>query len=132
MSVVLLEAAVGGLLVLWASGVWGAVHRGFFLLAGATTGLCALGAWAVAGLGLRRVPGPAAVWALSGLALLAALAVLWQVLLLAQRPRAARLVGIAATVVGVVVLGLVGAVRGGHVARGILELMLGALFLGST
>ena len=35
MIVILLETAVGGLVVLWLSGVWGKVRRGYFLLAGA-------------------------------------------------------------------------------------------------
>jgi hypothetical protein len=132
MSVLLLETAVGGSLVLWASGVWGAVRRGFFLLTGATTALCALGAWEVARLELPRVASPVAGPALSGFALLSALTVLWLVVLVSQRPGAARLMGLAATAVGVVVLGLVGAVRGRPVTRGILELALGALFLGSA
>jgi hypothetical protein len=132
MAVILLEAAVGCSVVLWLGGVWGAVRRGFFLLAGTTTALCALGAWAISRPALSEATSAAAARAGAGLALLAGLSVLWPLLLLAGRPRLARLVGLAASAAGVVVLGLVGALAAGAVARGVLQLGLGALFLGST
>src|SRR5680860_693747 len=72
MSVVLLESAVGAAVVLWASGVWGVVKRGFFLLTGSTVALCALAAFQL----LRTQAGdgavPAAgVWVLGALTALA-------------------------------------------------------------
>jgi hypothetical protein len=132
MAVVLLETAAGCSLVLWLGGVWGAVRRGFFLLAGAMIAMCALGAWAVARAELARAQMPWAGRAGTGLAVLAGLSVLWPILLLARRPREARVVGLAATAVGLVTLGLLGAVRGQAALRGTLELGLGALILGST
>jgi hypothetical protein len=132
MSVVLAEAAAGCSLVLWFGGVWGAVRRGFFLLTGVTIALCAFGAWAVARSELGRSPMPWAGRAGVGLAALTVLSMLWPLLLLARRPREARIVGLVATAVGLVTLGLLGAVRGQAPLRGALALLLGALFLGST
>ncbi|MDP8977891.1 MAG: hypothetical protein M3N17_04855 [Actinomycetota bacterium] len=130
MSVVLLEGAVGGAFVLWASGVWGAVKRGFFLLTGTTIALCALGALQL----LRTQSGagtvPAAgVWALGAFTVLAWL---WQGLLLARRDAAARAVGLAASVAGVASLVPVAALGDAGVASSLVQLALGSLFLGST
>jgi hypothetical protein len=148
MAVILLEAAVGGAVVLWASGVWGAVRRGFFLLTGVTLALCAVGAWAVsrsavtqarqaleagaAGAALEAAAGPAGQRMLTGLAVFAGLAVLWQILLVARQDAASRIVGLATTAAGVVALVLFGLARGTAPALAIAELALGALFLGST
>jgi hypothetical protein len=147
-AVILLEAAAGGAVVLWASGVWGAVRRGFFLLTGVTVALCAVGAWAVARAGVDQArtaveagvtdvavdaaAGPAGQRMLTGLAVFAVLAVLWQVLLGVRQDAASRVAGLAATAAGVVALVLFGLVRGTAPALAVTELLLGALFLGST
>lgn len=130
MSVVLLESAVGGAVVLWASGVWGVVKRGFFLLTGTTIALCALTAFQL----LRTQSGagavPAAgVWALGALT---ALAWLWQALLLARRDTAARVVGLAASATGVASLVPLAALGDAGVVSSLVQLALGSLFLGST
>ncbi|MDQ3973707.1 MAG: hypothetical protein M3276_05140 [Actinomycetota bacterium] len=65
MSIILLEAAAGGALVLWATGTWGAVRRGFFLLTGVTVTLCAFGAWSLAASGVRSAE---AAWAAGAVA----------------------------------------------------------------
>jgi len=128
MCVLLLEAAVGGSVVLWASGVWGAVRRGFFLLCGVTVALCAVGAWAIARTELAGTDGGSAVVALG---VFAALAVAWQVLLVARRDAVARIVGLVAAAAGVVALVVFGTLREDALAATV-ELALGALFLGAT
>ena len=126
MTVILLEAAAGGAVVVWGSGVWGAVRRGFFLLIGVTLALCALGAWALA-----RSQAPAGP-EITALGLFAGLLVAWQVLLLARREGASRVLGLAGTATGVVALVLFGVAHGTRPAFAVAELALGSLFLGST
>lgn len=125
MSVILLEAAVGGAVVLWASGVWGAVRRGFFLLIGSTLALSAIGAWAIT---RSQVSGPQ----VTVLGIFAALLVAWQVLLVARQEGVSRVVGLAGTAVGVAGLVMFGLAHGVRPGLAVLELALGALFLGST
>lgn len=125
MSVILLEAAVGGAVVLWASGVWGAVRRGFFVLTGSTLALCAVGAWAV-------TRGQAAGPEVTALGVFAGLLVAWQALLLARQEALSRVVGMAGAAVGVVALVLFGLAHGIRPGLAVAELLLGALFLGST
>lgn len=127
MSVILLEAAVGGAAVLWASGVWGALRRGFFLLTGSTLAVCALSAWLI-----TRSQSPAGAADVLALGAFAGLLVVWQLLLLARRPRASRAVGLLAAAAGVVALVTFAAVHGNRPALATAELFLGALFLGSS
>lgn len=131
-TVLLLETAVGGSVVLWASGVWGVVRRGFFLLSGLTVAVCAVGAWAVARPELGAAAVPAADGARVGLGLFAALAVLWQVLLLAGREQASRVAGLATAVAGVGALVAFAPVRGTAPVLAFAELALGSVFLGSA
>lgn len=131
MAVILLEAAVGGSIVLWASGVWGEVRRGFFLLTGITVALCAAGAWAL----VRSEPAaadPDGGRVVLGLAVLAGLCSVWVVLLLARLQRGAHAVGLVACVAGLAVLPLFAQLRDDAVLAGVAELVLGALFLGSA
>ncbi|CAN5185912.1 MAG: hypothetical protein H0V93_03675 [Euzebyales bacterium] len=146
MAIVLLETAVGGSVVLWASGVYGNVRRGFFLLAGITLAFCAWGAWAVTGSAVEQaaavgpagdptvaaVTGPAGARMLVALAIFAGLMIAWQVLLLIRDGALARGVGLLAAIAGVVALVTFGLARGLDPAFAIAELALGALFLGST
>lgn len=126
MAVILLETAVGGAVVLWAGGVWGKVRRGFFLLTGITLALCAAGAWALVA---REVAGAAA----TAIGVFTGLLVLWQVLLAVRADAVSRLVGLAAALAGVVTLPLLaGATRDAGVARGVAELALGSVFLGTA
>ena len=125
MSVILLETAVGGAVVMWAGGVWGVVRRGFFVLTGVFLALCAAGAWALTGTGAGT--------ASTLLAAFTGLLVLWQVLLLAGRETASRAVGLAAALAGLLVLpAFAAATRDGAVVRGVAELVLGSAFLGSA
>jgi hypothetical protein len=148
MAVVLLETAVGGALILWSSGVYGNVRRGFFLLTGVTLAFCAFGAWAVSRSAidtaqqrvaagapvdqtLALITGTAGSRALVALGVFAALMIAWQVLLLIRDNALARGVGLVAAATGVVALVLFGMTRP-DAGLAIAELSLGALFLGST
>lgn len=131
MAVILLEAAVGACVVLWASGVWGAVRRGFFLLTGTTIALCAAGAWAL----VQSEPvaaTPEGARAVLGLAALTALCVVWVALLLTKLQRGAHAVGLVACAVGLAVLPLFAQLREQAVLAGVVELLGGALLLGSA
>lgn len=131
MAVILLEAAVGASLVLWASGVWGAVRRGFFLLTGITIALCAAGAWAL----VRSEPvaaTPEGMRAALGLGVFVALCAGWVVLLLAKLQRAALVVGLASCAAGLAVFPLIAQLQQRAMLAGVAELLLGGLFLGST
>jgi hypothetical protein len=130
MAIILMETAVGAAVLLWATGVWGVVRRGFFLLAGSTVALCAAGAWAITAAETGASAGAAR--AVTALAVFTVLSVLWQVLLVARQEGASRIVGLGAAVAGVVALLLFAGVREREVGLGALELLMGALFLGST
>lgn len=125
MAVILLEAAVGGSLILWASGVWGVVRRGFFLLTGLTVAVCAAGTWAIAASqdAGGRVELALAVFTLA--------TVLSQAALASRLATAGRVIGVAAVPAGVWALVETGLLRA-NAAAAIAELALGALFLGST
>ena len=97
--VLLLEAAVGGLALLWVAPLWGVVRPGFFKLAGAVITVCAACAWAAGRSALDGAGGRAEL-AVQALGVFALAAVAWQVLLYARQPAAARWVGIAALVPG--------------------------------
>lgn len=133
MAVILLEAAVGGAVVLWGTGVWGNVRRGFFVLTGVTLGLCAAGSWAILRGEVAAVGNPPA----SASALVTALAVftillaVWMLLLLVHQQLPATVAGIASAAAGAVSLVLFAQLRGDS-GWALAELALGALFLGST
>jgi hypothetical protein len=131
MAVILLEAAVGGAVVLWASGVWGAARRGFLLLTGVTLALCALGSFLLARRELAGAPIGVAGRVVVTLGALTALLFLWQVLLVARAERLAAAVGLAAAVAGPVALTQFAQLRP-DASYALLELLLGSLFLGSA
>ncbi|MBW3664501.1 MAG: hypothetical protein KY469_15480 [Actinobacteria bacterium] len=145
LAVVLAEAAVGGLAILWASPTWRAVRHGYEILLGSTLALMALGAWASLRTPLDSViesattdtPVQAATWTGRGLAAVAILAGLSAVLLLTRQAMAGRIVGIVSAVVGVVTLVPLALLRTatdspGGFPQGLIELLLGAFFLGAV
>jgi hypothetical protein len=130
MAIILLETAVGAAVLLWATGVWGVVRRGFFVLTGCTVAACAAGAWAITA--AQASSAPAADRAVTALLVFTVLTVVWQVLLVARQEGLSRVVGLVATVAGVVALVLFAGVRDRAVGLAVAELLLGAMFLGST
>lgn len=130
MSVILAETAAGGAVLLWVSGVRGNVRRGFFLLSGIILALCAWGAWATAAAAVVA-PTPAETRSTTVLALFAGMLTVWQLLVLARWPGAG-VAGPAAAVVGVVALLALATAREVRVVQAVVELLAGALFLGSA
>ncbi len=124
MTVILLETAVGGAVVMWAGGVWGEVRRGFFVLTGVFLALCAAGALALTGTDAGIVS--------TTLIALTGLLALWQVLLLAGQERISRIVGLLAALAGVAALPAYATLRDEAVLRGVAQLVLGSVFLGSA
>jgi hypothetical protein len=131
MAVLLAETAVGGTVVLWASGVHDAVRRGFFLLSGVILALCAWAAWATARGAVGQDPTAAEARMVTAFMVFATLLTVWQVLVLA-RLRVERIVGLAAAVLGVGALVTLGLARETRVVLALVELVAGAFFLGST
>ena len=130
MAVLLFETALGGLVLLWVTPLWGVVRPGFFKLAGAVQVTCAGLAWATGRAALAGQGGAArAAVAILGLFALASAA--WQVLLYARRGSAARWVGVAACAPGLAAAGLLAQASGRPLAGGA-ALVAGALFLGAT
>ena len=133
LAVLLLETALGSLLVLFLAPVWGVVKRGYFLLVGWTVFVCALlAAWAAAD-PLAANPGRAAV-ALAGLWSFAALSLAVVALFHLKRFGAARVLSAVASVAGIVAVVGIADVRGpgGEMWGGIAAMLTGAAFLGAT
>jgi hypothetical protein len=141
LALVLAMTAVGGSVLLWFAPTYGAVRQGYEVLTGASIALLAWGAWAslrapVATLAgtPRAADGVLALWLLLGLTGLTVLATVLRALKVpALVPR---LVGAAATVVGLASFVPLAAIRAsgdaaGGVAQGVVELVLGATLMGA-
>jgi hypothetical protein len=131
MTVLLAEAAVGGAVVVWVSGIHDAVRRGFLVLTGVTLTACAWAAWATARGAVAQAPTAAHGRMVAALGVFAGLLTLWQVLVVARR-RISRVVGVTAAVAGVAALVAMALARETRPILALLELLAGAFFLGST
>lgn len=143
LALVLAETCVGGLALLWFGPTWGKVRHGYEILLSSTLALMAWGAWAALKGPLRVLAesggaeAGVAPWGARLLAVTAILAALAALALAVRLPPVlGRVLGIAATLVGIgsfVPLALVRAARdgGGAAALGVLELLLGAFLLGA-
>ena len=142
LALVLAETCVGGLVLLWFAPTWGNVRHGYEVLLSSTLALMGWGAWAALQRPLANLvtaggaAADAAPWAGRLLAATTILAALAAVALLVKLPPVlGRLLGIAATLVGLasfVPLALIRAARDtGGAALGVLELLLGAFLLGA-
>lgn len=132
-AVILLEAAVGALALLWLTPVWGVVKRGFFVLIASTVTVCAVLSLLSARSGLARSGGRAAPTR-TALLLFTALSAALLGALIAKRLRLARWLGLAALPFGVWAIVAIGLLRGsgGTAAKGIVAMLCGAAFLGAT
>lgn len=131
-ALVLAETAAGSAAVLWLTGLWGKVKRGFFILTTATVLVCALLTALTAD--AARAPGsgePARLVALLAIAL-SALAGLSLIALIARRGTAARALGLASVPAGLALLVAMARVAesGGVVAA--FQLLAGAAFMGAA
>lgn len=146
LAVVLAEAAVGGLALLWLGPTWGAVRHGYELLLGTTLALMSWGALAALQVPLETValrrPELAAAAEQLDTALLATtvLAGLAVVALAARAAPVGRWLGIAAVAAGlwsfvpfaILRAERLGAASTGEIAIGVVELLAGALLLGAV
>jgi len=140
LSLILVEFAVGGLVLTWFAPTWGKVRHGYEMLMGSTLALMLWGAWAALRTPMATVVDESAeaaslvAWTSRGLAtaaILTAGAVL--VLAVRQSPLIARIAGILGALAGVATLVPLAGLRAltnGNWAVGVLELVLGSIFLG--
>lgn len=131
-ALVLAETAAGSAAVLWLTGLWGKVKRGFFILTTATVLVCA---WLTAlAADAARAPAlgePArlvvliaiGLSALSGLSLLA---------LIARRGTAARVLGLASVPTGLALLVAMARVAESSGLMAAFQLLAGAAFMGAA
>ena len=136
LALVLGEAAVGGLAVLWLSDVWGRTRLGFFKLIGAVLASFAILAWLAARAPLLNGPATSTA-ARAGVALLMTFAiatVVWQVLLWAGQLKASRIVGITAVPIGIAALVTIAfdPAAASKPASAAFQLLAGALFAGAV
>lgn len=140
LGLVLFELAVGGLAIGWAAPTWGRVRPGFYSLLTVTLGLSALGAWAAMQGPLSQLAADglgAATWASRGLAVTAGVALVSGLLVVARAAPVGRLAGIASVVTGLMTFLPLAEVRAsgtpsGDLGVGLVELVLGAFFLGAV
>lgn len=140
LSLILVEFAVGGLVLTWFAPTWGKVRHGYEMLMGSTLALMLWGAWAALQTPMATVVDESAeaaslvAWTSRGLAAAAILtAVAVVVLALRQSPLIARIAGILGALSGVATLVPLAGLRAltnGNWAVGVLELVLGSIFLG--
>jgi hypothetical protein len=150
LMVVLLQAAVGGAVWLWVTGVRHAARGGFILLSGVSLAVIAWVTWVLARAAIadaeaaagQASPDPSVtaaagaagqrlLWALLGFAVLLTL---WQVLVvvLDDRHRLTQALGVAGALAGLASLGFAAAARGTAVLLGVLELVAGSAFVGAA
>lgn len=136
LSLVLAEAAIGGLAVLWLVPAWGQVRAGFFKLIGAVLVTFAVLAWLAARAPLLGTPGAPSA-ARIGVTLLEAFAIatiVWQVLFWAGLREASRIVGIAAVFAGAAAFVEIGRHPAAHASMpvAVFQLFAGAVFIGAV
>lgn len=135
LALLLIETAVGGVAVLFATDLWGKVRWGFYKLAGATFVACAaLGLLAIREPLLRGPAPTSANLAFVLLAVFTGLLLVWQALLYLKMRPASRVAALAAAPVGVaalIALGMDPAATSNSVVS-VGQLLAGALFAGAV
>lgn len=140
LSLILVEFAVGGLVLTWFAPTWGKLRHGYEMLMGGSLALMLWGAWAALQTPMATVVDESAdaaslvMWTSRGLAAAAILTVVAVVVLaLRQSPVLARVAGGLGALTGVATLVPLAGLRAltnGNWAVGVLELVLGSAFLG--
>lgn len=130
-ALVLAETVAGGLVFVFLTPLWNEVKRGFFTLTGSILLVLALASWRSVAAG--SVHGNEwGIWSLRLSAALAAVILVWVVLMFARRHRAARAVAFASVPLSLAVLvAMAGTSDGSHVVA-LLQLLAGAAFLGAV
>jgi hypothetical protein len=131
-ALVLAETAAGGAAVLWLTGLWGRVRRGFFILTGSVALACgALGTLSAA----AAVDGPASGAVRLAVLLAATTTVLLAVSLAALIVRADRVglvAGVLSVPAAVAMLVALAAVAGPSFPSAVAQLLAGAAFMGAA
>lgn len=140
LSLILLEFAVGGLMLTWFAPTWGKVRHGYEMLMGSSLALMLWGAWAALQTPMSTVVNDSdraaqyVQWTsrlVATAAILTAVAVV--VLAFRQKPVIGRVAGGLGALAGVASLFPLAGLRslsGGSMALGVVELALGSFFLG--
>ncbi len=130
-ALVLAETAAGTVALTFLSPLWNEVRRGFFVLTGSVALVLAAASWYAAR--VAEVPGDeAGAWSVRLAGLLALVTLAWLGLLLARRPAAARVVGLASVGVGIALLLAMAGTGEGRFALAAFQLLAGAAFLGAV
>ncbi|HEX6231228.1 MAG TPA: hypothetical protein VF029_05905 [Actinomycetota bacterium] len=130
-ALVLAESVAGGLALLFLTPLWNEVKRGFFKLTGAVLFVLAAATWGSVAAG-RIVGDRAGLWSLRLSAAVAAIVLVWVVLLFARRPRVARVLGMVSAAVSVAMLAAMAGTADGSWTVAFLQLLAGAAFLGAV
>lgn len=130
-ALVLGELAAGAIVFLFLTPLWGEVKRGFFKLTGAVVLVLAAAAWRSSAAGL--VEGSAAgSWSVRLAGALAAVTLVWLLLLFLRRQGAARVLGVVSAPLSVGMLAAMAGTAEGSPVVGFLQLLAGAAFLGAV
>lgn len=131
-ALVLAETAAGGSAVLWLTGLWGKVKRGFFILTTATVFVCAMLTVLAADAARTTDSGePARLVVLLAIGL-SALAGLSLIALIARRGMVGLVLGLASVPVGLALLAAMAWVAESGVAMAAFQLLAGAAFMGAA
>ncbi|MGQ0669647.1 MAG: hypothetical protein ACT4PO_08250 [Actinomycetota bacterium] len=130
-ALVLGEAVAGAAACLFLTPLWGEVKRGFFKLTGVVLLVLAAAAWSSVAAGLvEGSDGGLLALRLSGA--LAALTLVWVLLLFFRREAPARLLGVVSVALSAGMLAPMAAATEGSSVVGFLQLLAGAAFLGAV
>jgi hypothetical protein len=130
-ALVLAETVAGGLVLLFFTPLWNEVRRGFFTLTGSILLVLAVAAWGSVAAG-RLEGSDAGTWSFRLSAALALALLLCVGLLVARRPTAPRVVGVAAAPLSVALLAAMAGTAEGSWVVALLQLLAGAAFLGAV
>ncbi len=129
-ALVLAETAAGGATLLWASGLWGTVRRGYFILTEAVVLGCALLATLSASRAVQPgSEGQLAVWVAAGASVLLGLSL---AALILRLDAAGHLLGLLAVPSSLAVLVGFARVTGPSLGLALLHLLAGAAFMGAV
>jgi hypothetical protein len=131
-ALVLAETAAGGAAILWATGLWGAVRRGYFVLTTSVALGCALLATLAASGAASPEGGTGARLAVILSVAASALLGLSLSLLILRLDRAGRALGVAGAVTAVGALVGLARVAGPAPGTALLQLLAGAAFMGAV
>lgn len=130
-ALVLAETVAGGLVLLFLTPLWHEVKRGFFTLTASIMLLLAVAVWGSVSAGL--VEGDAAgSWSLRSSAALSVVLAICVGLLLTRRHVAARVVGVASSIVSIALLVAMAGSADDAWGVALLQLLAGAAFLGAV